>query len=247
MLSGPPYAVKLWRAFEASPDMRYDVKRIIIDESGKKSEVRLEDEFLSALQEHNRGLWMLEVQGVGKTKCEYCVSERFKDVNPIDTNVRTLHLNQAGHKLRMYSLYKTQLKCEAYLKCVESNYGRKLLARFRMGVLPLRIETGRYELCGFGGTKKGLPVEFRVCRCCDLHKVEDEMHFLLECPTFEQARTYLMRVACDKIPGFRSLKVGGNIEGMFCAILSSDAVDVCCGTALFLRRAFSHPQKAVMH
>ena len=49
-----------------------------------------------------------------------------------------------------------------------------------------------------------------------------------------------MRVACDKIPGFRSLKVGGNIEGMFCAILSSDAVDVCCGTALFLRRAFSH-------
>ena len=31
-----------------------------------------------------------------------------------------------------------------------------------MGVLPLRIETGRYELCGFGGTKKGLPVEFRT-------------------------------------------------------------------------------------
>jgi hypothetical protein len=33
-------------------------------------------------------------------------------------------------------------------------YEEHLLAR-------LRIETGRYELCGFGGTKKGLPVEFR--------------------------------------------------------------------------------------
>ena len=80
---------------------------------------------------------MMEVQGVGKTKCEYCVSERFKDVHPIDTNVRTLHLNQAGHKLRMYSLHKTQLKFEAYLKYVESNYGRNLLVRFHIGVLPL--------------------------------------------------------------------------------------------------------------
>ena len=38
MLSGPPYSVKLWRAFEASPDMRYDVKRIIIDESASVRE-----------------------------------------------------------------------------------------------------------------------------------------------------------------------------------------------------------------
>ena len=85
---------------------------------------------------------MMEVQGVGKTKCEYCVSERFKDVNPIDTNVRTLHLNQAGHKLRMYSLYKTQLKFEAYLKYVESSvvHGVKTPRSFR-GVLGVKTPT----------------------------------------------------------------------------------------------------------
>ncbi len=48
-----------------------DVKRVILDESGNASEVRLEDEFFSALKENQRGMWMREIQGVGKEKGEY--------------------------------------------------------------------------------------------------------------------------------------------------------------------------------
>ena len=240
LLLGPTYAVNLWSALEASPGMHIDVKRVILDESGIESEVRLEDEFFSALKEYERGMWMREIQGVGKEQGDYCVSERFECENPVDANVRALHVDQAGHKMRTYALCKPtfKLKFETYLQCVESTYERQLLARFRMGVLPLRIETGRYELCGFGGTKKGLPVEFRVCRCCDLCKVEDEIHFLLECPTFEQPRRELIKISLHSIPGFGSLKEGGDVEGMFCAILSSDIAAVCCGTAQFIRRAF---------
>jgi hypothetical protein len=44
-----------------------------------------------------RGMWMREIQGVGKEKGEYCVSERFKCENRFDANVRALHVDKAGH------------------------------------------------------------------------------------------------------------------------------------------------------
>ena len=52
---------------------------------------------------------------------------------------------------------------------------RKALAKFRLGVLQIRIETGRYER-----PKKG-PLE-RICKQCNLNVPEDEKHFLLHCP-----------------------------------------------------------------
>ncbi len=90
----------LWSALEASPGMHIDVKRVILDESGIESEVRLEDEFFSALKEYERaqrGMWMREIQGVGKEKGDFCVSECFKCENPVDANVRALHVDKAGH------------------------------------------------------------------------------------------------------------------------------------------------------
>ncbi len=41
------------------------------------------------------------------------------------------------------------------------------------------MESGRYESGGVEN-KKGLPIEFRVCECCNLERVEDEIHFMLE-------------------------------------------------------------------
>ncbi len=94
-----------------------------MNESGNASEdceVRLEDEFFSALKEYHRGMWMREIQGVGKEKCEYYGSERFKCENRVDANVRALHVDKAGHKMRMYALCKPKFKFETYLRCVES-------------------------------------------------------------------------------------------------------------------------------
>ena len=66
-----------------------------------------------------------------------------------------------------------------------------LLIKFRVGIAPLCIETGRYECVGAG--KKGLAVEDRLCMCCG-NGTEDELHFLLRCPKYSWARAKLLEV-----------------------------------------------------
>jgi hypothetical protein len=61
-------------------------------------------------------------------------------------------------------------------------YLRSILAQFRCGILPLRIETGRYH---------GEPVEERICSLCSENNVEDEIHFLLHCPLYSEYRAKL--------------------------------------------------------
>ena len=54
------------------------------------------------------------------------------------------------------------------------------VARMRMGSHNLNIETQRW-----GGK---VPRAQRLCTCCDMDKVEDEKHFLLECPLYDALR-----------------------------------------------------------
>ena len=49
----------------------------------------------------------------------------------------------------------------------------------RLGVLPLRIETGRFT---------GLDVADRLCQVCDGNHIENEIHFLFECPEYNEYR-----------------------------------------------------------
>ena len=53
---------------------------------------------------------------------------------------------------------------------------RKMLTKFRCSDHNLMIETGRH---------KQLKIEERICKSCHLRKIEDEIHFLLECPTYD--------------------------------------------------------------
>jgi hypothetical protein len=72
---------------------------------------------------------------------------------------------------------------------------RLLLFKFRAGIAPLRIETGRYESnvdILTGRSKKGVPVECRICPCC-YSGIEDEMHFLLDCPRYDELRDELVK------------------------------------------------------
>ena len=62
-------------------------------------------------------------------------------------------------------------------------YERSLLCHLRFGILPLRLETGRYI---------GEPVEDRLCRFCTLNVVEDERHFMLECELYNQIRVNVL-------------------------------------------------------
>ena len=88
-------------------------------------------------------------------------------------------------KLRTYKIFKTDFNCEDYMTMNLSKYERSLLCQFRTGILPLRIDTGRYVW---------EPVERRTCRFCDIEATEDERHFLLACNLYNDIRTNVFRV-----------------------------------------------------
>ena len=50
----------------------------------------------------------------------------------------------------------------------------------------LRIETGR-----FNNKLKYVPPEQRLCEYCSMNKIEDEYHYLVECPLYKDNRSKL--------------------------------------------------------
>ena len=86
---------------------------------------------------------------------------------------------RGGNKLRTYCTFKQDYGVEEYCKCIMPKNHRSALCKFRCGVAPLRIETGRYE---------GLPIDRRICPCCNINVIENENHVLLECSLYNDLR-----------------------------------------------------------
>ena len=99
--------------------------------------------------------------------------------------------NDAGHpngnKLRTYRQYKSDLETELYVKLAIQRDHCRILAIFRCGNLPLHIETGRFA-------RPKLNVEQRTCFHC-IDSVENELHFLIDCPFYDDMRRKLFHKA----------------------------------------------------
>jgi hypothetical protein len=89
-------------------------------------------------------------------------------------------------KLRTYVLYKDSYFKEHYVSLIHNRGHRSAIAQFRCGILPLSIETGRFN---------AIPVEFRLCTFCDDNVIEDEVHFLLYCEFYKPIRERLFLCA----------------------------------------------------
>ena len=92
---------------------------------------------------------------------------------------------QGHNKLRTYKLFKTYYIVEPYCKIILPLKHRSAFAKFRCGVAPLRIETGRYEQ---------LEVHERKCPFCT-QDVETELHALLKCKEYVDIRNILFEKA----------------------------------------------------
>ena len=103
-------------------------------------------------------------------------------------------------KLRTFVLYKHEISPELYCCRIINRQRRAIFAQFRSGILPLKIETGRF---------RKLKVEERLCEMCDLNKIEDEQHFLCECPKYSGLRLPLLRKAREQIALFDTLDPQG--------------------------------------
>ena len=84
---------------------------------------------------------------------------------------------------------------EQYCKTIMPTSHRSAFAKFRCGVAPLRLETGRYE---------GLTVNERVCPFCRT-QTETEIHVITQCKTYENIRDSLFQKACVIYPDFNIL------------------------------------------
>ena len=99
--------------------------------------------------------------------CRLFSEASFKQV--ADDWKQDLHREKAkvgdgGNKLRTYARFKIEIALEPYLIHVHDDRKHALLFKFRAGIAPLRIETGRYE--STSSKQKGIPVCERTCLCC---------------------------------------------------------------------------------
>ena len=101
---------------------------------------------------------------------------------------------QGRNKLRLYQKFKLDYEPEHYVNTVMPYGHRSALAKFRCGVAPIRVETGRYER---------LDLNERICPVCT-HGIEDEMHVLLYCYLYNDVRQKLYEKAVSVCNSFRT-------------------------------------------
>ena len=82
-------------------------------------------------------------------------------------------------RLITYARYKHEFTVENYLDFISQKKYKVALTRFRLSSHELMIERGRYE---------NIPRDDRICKCCNMSKIESEYHFLLVCPLFADLR-----------------------------------------------------------
>ncbi|XP_053380394.1 uncharacterized protein LOC128548887 [Mercenaria mercenaria] len=102
--------------------------------------------------------------------------------------------NVGRNKLRTYSLFKSNFDVEQYCKMILPHQHRSAFSKFRCGVAPLRIETGRYE---------NLNVIDRKCTFCNA--IEDECHVLFNCHIYGEYRQELYMKAEHVCPAFSNM------------------------------------------
>ena len=77
-------------------------------------------------------------------------------------------------KLGTYSTFTEHLIREKYAFFNDFKV-RQAICKIRISAHPLMIEIGRY---------KNLETEERLCKLCITQKIEDEYHFLIDCPIY---------------------------------------------------------------
>ena len=106
-------------------------------------------------------------------------------------------------KLRLYNVIKEDRDVEKYVKLNMLPSERSLLPQLRMGILPLRIETGRFIK---------LKPEERICQLCNSKKVEDELHFLFDCKAYDKERKIFVSEMCKIVANFKTMSYSNRLK-----------------------------------
>ena len=102
---------------------------------------------------------------------------------------------------------KFDYQLEDYLKNIRNPAHRISMTKLRLGVHSLRIQTGKYENRG-----APIPVDGRTCLVCNRGYIEDERHFLMYCPGYDNIRNELHSLLSTHDVVFKSLNDEGKIR-----------------------------------
>ena len=128
-------------------------------------------------------------------------------------------------------MYKTDFSFESYLKYVRDFKLRRCISQLRLSSHQLQVEKGRH-------IKPKIPLENRLCKLCDLNVIEDEIHFLIECPFYLDERVhFLAKLLCSQRCFFDDINVGSNRDVFTCILSLNDEYSLFC-LARFIQNCF---------
>ena len=110
--------------------------------------------------------------------------------------------NQWGKQATFFQ----KLSISNHLTKIKSRESRSLISKLRLGVLPLEIERGR---------RKNVPKEQRFCKLCNSEQVENEPHFIFDCPALENYRSPFISDLSRNVPFFHNLNSSQKLQFLF--------------------------------
>ena len=125
-------------------------------------------------------------------------------------------------KLRTYSLFKSEIGFENYLTEIRNVSERSQTTKFRLSNHGLMIEVGRHH---------NTPRDKRFCPFCP-RRIENEFHFLYECPTFEHLRSRFLKPTTDTLPGFAFLHNDMKIHILLSSMVNNTSKYIAKGMEL---------------
>ena len=114
-----------------------------------------------------------------------------------------------SNKLRFYSTLKSSFTREPYFDLVQSRTQRSFLTRLRCSAHRLEIEILRYS-------KPPIPPSSRICDFCTTGQIGDELHFLMNCETFNVKRACFMGKMNSIVPGFNEMPESSQLKTILC-------------------------------
>ena len=79
-------------------------------------------------------------------------------------------------KLRTFKIIQDFNQPKTLVEANLTRFQRSLITQLKFGILPLKLETDRYQ---------GIPEDQRLCQLCTLGAVETEFHFIFRCPALK--------------------------------------------------------------
>jgi len=217
------YGSICWNTWWLDSDFMCACSRISIDDRGKQCVIRWEDDCYD------------------ECKNLYIHDHWHKDV----IREHAKH-GEGGNKLRTYKLFKQSWGFEPYLVHIDNRDKRVLMSKFRIGICPLRIETGRYEN---DGHRKCISPHERICLVCrHPREIEDEFHFLLQCPTYSRLRCRLLQVVKDilNLSDADIARLLPDSDQLFASVMGSQQKEVICAVSDYLWDAFRMREQVML-